>query len=110
MEKDIVVEVAKRTAHEVLNQIKDTPFAVMPAAMTGLLLISWTGLAIMVVLIFAFVAYDQYNEIISEIETSIKEAAYAQKPVEAEVTEVVTPAEPVAQADADVTKVSEETK
>jgi len=106
VEKDIVVEVAKRTGREVIDQISETPFVVVPFALCGLIWSSWTSIVVVTIIILAFIVYDQYKEIINEIETSIKEAAYAQQQPEA----AATPAEPVAQADADVTKVSEETK
>lgn len=103
MEKDIVVEVAKRTGREVIDQISETPFVAIPFALYGIIYSSWTGIVIITIMILAFIAYDQYREIINEIETSIKEAAYAQQQPE----EVVTPAAPVEQAEAEVTKVQE---
>lgn len=101
MEKDIVVEVAKRTGRELVDQVSETPFVVAPFALYGFVAASWTGIIIALVLTIAYLAYEQYQEVIKEIETSIDDAADAQ-------ADVVTPAEPVSQADAEVTKVSEE--
>lgn len=73
MQKDIVVTIAKRTMTEVKEQVSEVPFIAQCWAIMGLLLVSWGALILCVVLQLGFIAYDQYKEVLSEIEEGTEE-------------------------------------
>ena len=98
MNEDIITTVAKRTFKEIVDQVKDTPNVVMPFAVVGLVFGDIYATIVCCILIIALVAYDEYKELISEIENDVKAASF-------EAAQTVTPAEPVAQAQAEPTVV-----
>ncbi|AFC21989.1 hypothetical protein GAP32_528 [Cronobacter phage vB_CsaM_GAP32] len=73
MKKDIVVTIAKRTMTEVKEQLSEVPFIAQCWAIMGLLLVSWGVMFLCVVLQLFFIAYEQYKEVLSEIEDGTEE-------------------------------------
>lgn len=67
MEKDIVIEIGKRTLHEAKEQIFEIPVVAMPFALWGFLFTPWWVFILLVLMVLVIIAKHEYTDYTQEL-------------------------------------------